>query len=133
MTVPAHNSAARVAPTCPRCGGRMHDNRGDKASPHAPDFRCKNMACLDDTGRRTAVWVRDLERAAAKSNRNGAGAPAASDTTPMDFQTVARLHARCVGFVLAHEAPKLEASGGDVAGVAAALAGQLFAALEKRA
>ena len=37
------------APACPKCGGRMWDNRAEKAagtrSPKAPDFKCRNPQC----------------------------------------------------------------------------------------
>lgn len=32
-------------PTCPKCGGRMWDNRLSKRNPKAPDFKCRNRAC----------------------------------------------------------------------------------------
>ena len=31
--------------TCPRCGGRMWDNRLTKRNPRAPDYRCRNRSC----------------------------------------------------------------------------------------
>lgn len=33
------------APSCPKCGGAMWDNRRDKRNPKAPDFKCKDKAC----------------------------------------------------------------------------------------
>jgi hypothetical protein len=32
-------------PTCPKCGGRMWDNRLTKRNPRAPDFRCRDRSC----------------------------------------------------------------------------------------
>ncbi len=32
-------------PTCPKCGGRMWDNRISKRNPKAPDFKCRSRAC----------------------------------------------------------------------------------------
>ena len=32
-------------PTCPKCGGRMWDNRLSKRNPKAPDFKCRNRSC----------------------------------------------------------------------------------------
>lgn len=32
-------------PNCPKCGGRMFDNRLSKRNPKAPDFKCKNRSC----------------------------------------------------------------------------------------
>ena len=33
------------SPTCPKCGGRMWDNRASKRNPKAPDFKCRNRTC----------------------------------------------------------------------------------------
>jgi hypothetical protein len=32
-------------PACPRCGGRMWDNRLTKRNPRAPDYRCRSRSC----------------------------------------------------------------------------------------
>ena len=32
-------------PTCPKCGGRVWDNRLSKRNPKAPDFKCRNRSC----------------------------------------------------------------------------------------
>jgi hypothetical protein len=31
--------------TCPKCGGRMWDNRISKRNPKAPDFKCRDRSC----------------------------------------------------------------------------------------
>ena len=31
--------------SCPKCGGRMWDNRLTKRNPRAPDFKCRDRAC----------------------------------------------------------------------------------------
>ncbi|HEY8165663.1 MAG TPA: Rad52/Rad22 family DNA repair protein [Gemmatimonadaceae bacterium] len=31
--------------SCPKCGGRMWDNRLTKRNPRAPDFKCRNRSC----------------------------------------------------------------------------------------
>jgi hypothetical protein len=31
--------------TCPKCGGRMWDNRLTKRNPKAPDYKCRDRAC----------------------------------------------------------------------------------------
>jgi hypothetical protein len=36
---------ATDVPPCPRCGGRMWDNRIGKRNPKAPDFKCRDRAC----------------------------------------------------------------------------------------
>jgi Rad52/22 family double-strand break repair protein len=32
-------------PSCPKCGGRMWDNRATKRNPRAPDFKCRDRSC----------------------------------------------------------------------------------------
>ncbi|HYD55040.1 MAG TPA: Rad52/Rad22 family DNA repair protein [Gemmatimonadaceae bacterium] len=32
-------------PECPKCGGRMWDNRISKRNPKAPDFKCRDRSC----------------------------------------------------------------------------------------
>ena len=32
-------------PACPKCGGRMWDNRLSKRNPKAPDFKCRDRSC----------------------------------------------------------------------------------------
>jgi hypothetical protein len=32
-------------PLCPKCGGRMWDNRVGKRNPKAPDFKCRDRSC----------------------------------------------------------------------------------------
>ena len=33
------------APSCPKCGGAMWDNRASKRNPRAPDFKCRDKGC----------------------------------------------------------------------------------------
>ena len=33
------------SPACPKCGGRMWDNRATKRNPKAPDFKCRDRTC----------------------------------------------------------------------------------------
>lgn len=42
---PATGPLASDEPTCPKCGGRMWDNRLSKRNPKAPDFKCRNRSC----------------------------------------------------------------------------------------
>jgi hypothetical protein len=39
-----HNDSA---PSCPKCGGAMWDNRAKKTNPKAPDFKCRDKANCD--------------------------------------------------------------------------------------
>ena len=32
-------------PSCPKCGGRMWDNRLTKRNPKAPDYKCRDRSC----------------------------------------------------------------------------------------
>jgi hypothetical protein len=32
-------------PACPKCGGRLWDNRLSKRNPKAPDYKCRNRSC----------------------------------------------------------------------------------------
>jgi len=32
-------------PSCPKCGGRMWDNRLSKRNPKAPDYKCRDRSC----------------------------------------------------------------------------------------
>ena len=47
----ANSAAAALAradaevPSCPKCGGRMWDNRLTKRNPKAPDFKCRDRSC----------------------------------------------------------------------------------------
>lgn len=34
-----------VEPGCPKCGGKMWDNREGKKNPKAPDFKCRDKQC----------------------------------------------------------------------------------------
>jgi hypothetical protein len=36
---------ATQEPACPKCGGRMWDNRISKRNPKAPDFKCRSRSC----------------------------------------------------------------------------------------
>lgn len=58
----AANSRAADVPLCPKCNGAMWDNRREKAEgtrpANAPDFRCRDKACVDpQTQRTTALWL----------------------------------------------------------------------------
>jgi hypothetical protein len=43
--VAAAGPRATDEPTCPKCGGRMWDNRATKRNPRAPDFKCRDRSC----------------------------------------------------------------------------------------
>ena len=41
----ADGSGPLPEPSCPKCGGRMWDNRLSKRSPKAPDYKCRDRSC----------------------------------------------------------------------------------------
>ncbi|MGH7603450.1 MAG: Rad52/Rad22 family DNA repair protein [Gemmatimonadaceae bacterium] len=44
-TVPASLLTDMDIVSCPKCGGRMWDNRLTKRNPRAPDYKCQNRSC----------------------------------------------------------------------------------------
>jgi hypothetical protein len=42
---PASGPLATEELSCPKCGGRMWDNRLTKRNPKAPDFKCRDRSC----------------------------------------------------------------------------------------
>src|SRR5581483_443808 len=42
---PATGPRAIDEPSCPKCGGRMWDNRLSKRNPKAPDYKCRSRSC----------------------------------------------------------------------------------------
>jgi hypothetical protein len=128
------STAERPAPTYPTCGGPMFDNRADKSSPKAPDFRCQRASCVGDDGRRTAVWLKDLEKpkrpAPAPTNGTRSALAAIPDValSADRLHELCRLHAKLLAFVVERELPRLQSLGGDVAGAVSALTAQLFIA-----
>jgi Rad52/22 family double-strand break repair protein len=43
--VPASSLTDMDLVSCPKCGGRMWDNRVTKRNPRAPDYKCQNRSC----------------------------------------------------------------------------------------
>lgn len=41
----AEGSATSDDPSCPKCGGRVWDNRLTKKNPKAPDYKCRDKSC----------------------------------------------------------------------------------------
>jgi hypothetical protein len=44
-TTAATGPLASDEPSCPKCGGRMWDNRLTKRNPKAPDYKCRDRSC----------------------------------------------------------------------------------------
>ncbi len=53
-------------PVCPKCGGRMWDNRLTKRNPRAPDFKCRDRACDG------VIWPPRAQTPAVGSERDAA-------------------------------------------------------------
>ena len=64
------------APECPKCGGRMWDNRTSKRNPRAPDFRCRDRRCEG------VVWPGQHHAAVPIVTRRLARVDVAADRTP---------------------------------------------------
>ncbi|HWJ23054.1 MAG TPA: Rad52/Rad22 family DNA repair protein [Gemmatimonadaceae bacterium] len=57
-------------PACPKCGGKMWDNRATKRNPKAPDFKCRDRSCDG------VIWPPKGAASAPRSGGSGS-APAA--------------------------------------------------------
>jgi hypothetical protein len=58
--------------SCPKCGGRMWDNRLTKRNPRAPDYKCQNRSCDG------VIWPSKTATPAADAKEQRAPAPAGS-------------------------------------------------------
>jgi hypothetical protein len=68
--------------SCPKCGGRMWDNRLTKRNPKAPDFKCKDRACDG------VIWPPKGEKSATREEQGRAPedeAPAPDDADFLPF------------------------------------------------
>jgi hypothetical protein len=68
---------ATDVPPCPKCGGRMWDNRIGKRNPKAPDFKCRDRSCDG------VIWPARATPAAANES-GGETAPKAAATGTTD-------------------------------------------------
>jgi len=71
---PATGPLALDEPSCPKCGGRMWDNRLSKRNPKAPDFKCRNRSCDG------VIWP---AKPGQRTNTNGRGSDDQSDELPL--------------------------------------------------
>lgn len=78
MAGPASGPLAQDEPSCPKCGGRMWDNRLSKRNPKAPDFKCRNRSCDG------VLWPTKPAQAAATggASKSATGASAAGPLLP---------------------------------------------------
>ena len=73
---PVGGPLALDEPSCPKCGGRMWDNRLSKRNPKAPDFKCRNRSCDG------VVWPPKPGQAAAPSGGSSSTADGAGPLVP---------------------------------------------------
>lgn len=129
-------AAAEVEVSCPKCGGRMWDNRLSKRNAKAPDFKCRDRACDG------VVWPEKGAKAPAARTPQPTtlGGPAPFDedepqapSGTVDLTPIAYLYGRCLAKArtLALEA-KLDTLNGDTAGAVAAIAATLFIQANKQ-
>ena len=71
----ARSLIATDVPPCPKCGGRMWDNRIGKRNPKAPDFKCRDRACDG------VIWPPRTPAAASAENGDEGLVQAATGTT----------------------------------------------------
>ena len=64
-------------PPCPKCAGRMWDNRVGKRNPKAPDFKCRDRSCDG------VIWPPKGEKATAPARAATVDEPAELDTAPL--------------------------------------------------
>src|SRR5688572_29899362 len=69
-------SEAVTLPSCPKCGGRMWDNRLSKRNPKAPDYKCRDRSCDG------VVWP--ARPAPAAANRGGSGTESDTPASALD-------------------------------------------------
>jgi hypothetical protein len=70
LEVPVADTAPALtedAVSCPKCGGRMWDNRASKRNPKAPDFKCRDRSCDG------VIWPPRAGNGSANGSANGDG------------------------------------------------------------
>ena len=118
MTAPTHISdvVSNVAPltgapACPKCGGRMWDNRASKRNPKAPDFKCRDRRCdgVLWPGQHQAAAPIVTQRAVSMSAAQSADVSESSNGTKR--HSVRRCYLAVTEFVLSEVRPKYQDAG----------------------
>jgi hypothetical protein len=65
-------------PSCPKCGGRMWDNRLSKRNPKAPDYKCRDRSCDG------VIWPPRPAGAAATGRSPASETPAGASVDELD-------------------------------------------------
>ena len=107
------------APTCPKCTGRMWDNRATKRNPKAPDFKCRDRRCDGVLWPGEHNVARPIVERGSTANREANAAHPASETRANDAAgSVAPLrrslrdcYLEVTDFVLAEVRPKYDDAG----------------------
>src|SRR5690348_1329823 len=73
---PASGPLALDEPSCPKCGGRMWDNRLSKRNPKAPDYKCRNRSCDG------VIWPAKAGNRGARGSSNEAAGPLVPEAEP---------------------------------------------------
>jgi hypothetical protein len=102
MTAPAYQQnqtgpLASEEPSCPKCGGRMWDNRLSKKNAKAPDYKCRSRSCdgVIWPPRREPRAVQSAPKAIGPEYGNLPGVPMATQQQPMSDAGRERLRRIC--------------------------------------
>ncbi len=122
-------------PSCPKCGGRMWDNRQSKRNPKAPDFKCRNRSCdgvLWPGQHRTTVPVTQPPRLSL-AGRDDVPKASLDDAPTSTLPILRQKYLDLTAFVLDSVRPKYEARGLECAPeTVAAIAATLYIAETRR-
>jgi len=68
-------------PSCPKCGGRVWDNRLTKRNPKAPDFKCRDRSCDG------VIWPAKGEKTSEKTDaaKSDGAEPAVAEPEEIPF------------------------------------------------
>jgi len=130
------------APACPKCSGRMWDNRASKRNPKAPDFKCRDRSCdgvlwpgqhkaaeLVITPRRVAQDEAPEGRRAQEGQQEAEGRGASGSADRPGRDALRRCYLDVTDFVLAEVRPKYQDAGVSCTdATVAAMAATLFIA-----
>jgi hypothetical protein len=119
------------APACPKCGGRMWDNRASKRNPKAPDFKCRDRRCDGVLWPGAHNVARPIVERGQVANHDAAEGQPASLATPLR-RSLRDCYLDVTDFVLAEVRPKYDAAGVPCTdATVAAIAATLFIGLCK--
>jgi hypothetical protein len=101
------------SPACPKCNGRMWDNRASKRNPRAPDFKCRNRSCdgvlWPGDNRRPFPAIAPLQLAAIRADSEPSND--CEDATVTIVSNLRRKYLELTDFALDSVRPKYEQRG----------------------